>query len=240
MNTHLLKCPQDNKTIDIICRALDYAELLNPIWNDESIDKVCKDAAYYHFNSVVCHPYNYKRVVDNLKGTGVKALLGFGDNATNDMKTKMITAKEAMEYGIGEIDMVLNCSLFKQGGEKRALYAAQLKEFCALAKPYGVGVKLILQVGWLTNQEKKEAVDMAIEAGCEFIKIATGIPGSGKCTIHDILLLSQHINGRCKLKASAAIEYLEDCMAFMEAGADRVAGRISMVNQMKEIGYIPE
>lgn len=238
MNTKLLKCPKDNAIIDHICRNLDYAQLLIPIWSEEEIKKTCRDAAYYHFNSVVCHPYNYHQVVDQLKGTGVKALLGFGDNATNAMSAKMITAKEALEYGVGEIDTVLGISLFK--GKKYDLIEKELAAMVDLAKGYGVGVKLILQVGWLTDEEKKKAVEIGIAAGVEFIKIATGIPGSGKCNMHDILLLNDTIAGRCKLKASAGIEYLEDCMAYMEAGASRVASRETIVYQMRELGYIPQ
>jgi deoxyribose-phosphate aldolase len=238
METRLLKCPEDNAIIDKICRALDYAELLGGVWTREIIDEACNDAIKYHFNSVVCHPYNYKYVVDNLRGTGVKALLGFGDNATNTYLAKIDTAVEAMEYGIGEIDMVLSAPLLKLG--ERELIKSQLKAVCDAAKKYDVGVKLILQVGFLTDAEKREAVEIAYEAGCEFIKIATGIPGSGKCNMHDILLLKDAIKGRMKLKASAGIEYLEDCMAFMEAGADRVASRKSIVRQMEEMGYQPD
>ena len=80
---------------------------------------------------------------------------------------------------------------------------------------------------------------MAIECGAQFLKLTTGAPGTGVANMHDILLLRKAVGNRIKIKASGQILWLEDAMAFMEAGVDRTAGRDTMVQQLKQINYIP-
>lgn len=234
MQTKLLSYPEDKDIINYICRNMDFSILRSFLWSEEGVKESCEQAAYYHFNSVVAYPNNYKIVYDALKGSGVKTLLGFGDYARMSMEGKLVTAREAFAYGVQETDLVLNVPYFK---DKKYNYVLdELTQMVNLAKFYGVTTKLVLEVGFLTEMEKKLAVDLAVDAGIDYIKVATGREGSGKCNMHDILWLKECINGRCKLKASGAIDFLEDAWAYMEAGADRTAGREGIIHQLKYLG----
>jgi len=238
MEVRLLKCPEDNEIIKKICNNLDYAELRTPVFNDALVAQVCRDARTYQFNAVVAHPYTMEAVVRGLEGSPVKTLMGFGFDGWGDTQSRLVSAKKGLDAGIGEIDMVLHVPFLKM--KKYDIIKADFEKMVNLAAPYKVGVKMLLEVGFLNDEEKCIATDIGIEAGCEFIKLTTGQPGSGKGTIHDILLLKKHINGRCKLKASGSIQYLEDAWALMEAGADRTSSRHTIVDQMVAMGYAPE
>jgi len=234
METRLLSYPEDKDLILKICNGMDFSILRTFLWTEESVKKSCEDAAKYHFNSVVAYPNNYKIVVDALKGSGVKTLLGFGDYARADMDGKLVTAKEAFEYGVEETDIILNVPYLKD--KKYAKVREDFEKMVNLAKPYGVTTKVVLEVGFLTDMEKKIAIDIAVDSGIDFIKVATGREGSGKCNFHDILWMKECINGRAKLKASGGIDFLEDAWAYMEAGADRTAGREGIISQLKALG----
>lgn len=238
MEARLLKCPQDNEIIRKLCNNLDYAELRNPVYSEAMIAQTCQDAKTYEFNAIVAHPNTMEAVVRGLEGSPVKTLLGFGDDGWADTQSRLVMAKKGLDTGIGEIDMVLHVPFLKM---KR--YDQIRREFASmvdLAAPYHVGVKMILEIGFLTDDEKITAAELGIEVGCEFIKLTTGQPGSGKGTIHDILLLRKVIGNRCKLKASGSIQYLEDCWALMEAGADRTSSRHTLVDQLVQLGYRPK
>ncbi len=102
-----------------------------------------------------------------------------------------------------------------------------------------VGVKVILEVGYLNDEQKRIAARIAIEAGAEYVKTCTGF-GPGRATLHDVSLLHEEANGAIKVKASGGVASLEDQWAFIQAGASRVAGRSVIIDQLDRIGYVPE
>ena len=82
-------------------------------------------------------------------------------------------------------------------------------------------VKVIIETGLLTDEEKVRAVKLACEAGATFVKTCTGFT-EGKATVHDVQLMASHVTGGVKVKASGGIKTYEDAMALIEAGASRL------------------
>ena len=82
-------------------------------------------------------------------------------------------------------------------------------------------VKVIIETGLLTDEEKVRAVRLACEAGATFVKTCTGFT-EGKATVHDVQLMASHVTGGVKVKASGGIKTYEDAMALIEAGASRL------------------
>ena len=74
-----------------------------------------------------------------------------------------------------------------------------------------------------------------MEAGAEYVKTCTGF-GPGKATLHDVSLMKSVVGDRGKVKASGGVASLEDQWAFLECGAERVAARENIMEQLKQLG----
>lgn len=80
--------------------------------------------------------------------------------------------------GVKEVDMVMSLSKFFS--KDYAYVEAEASQMVKLAQSYGVGVKLIIETGFLSDEQKLTAGKIAVNAGCEFIKTCTGF-GPGQC-----------------------------------------------------------
>ena len=85
----------------------------------------------------------------------------------------------------------------------------------------GKTVKVIIETGLLTDEEKALATRLSCEAGAHFVKTCTGV-SAGVATVEDIKLMRENLHGTVQLKASAGIRTYEDAMALIEAGANRL------------------
>ena len=72
---------------------------------DGDIDRLCAEAAQYHFASVCVSPYYVPRCVRALAGTGVKVctVIGFPLGTTTP-ESKVFEALQAVKSGAAEID----------------------------------------------------------------------------------------------------------------------------------------
>lgn len=182
--------------------------------------------------------HTVERTIARLKNSPVKTLFGFGDAGRFALDGKIPVLKRVMDMGAQEVDMIMNMPRFLEG--EYAMVQDEVATLAEICNQYNVGLKLIIECGLLTDAQKLKAVELGIAGGVEYIKTASGSNGTGTINMHNVLLLKQAIAGRAKLKASSGIQTLEDAMIYMEAGADRTAGRDNMIQQLKEIGYKPE
>ena len=88
--------------------------LLKQQASDEDIIKVCGEAKEYNFASVCVNAYFAALVSKELQGTNVKTciVVGFPLGATTK-EVKAFEAKQAIENGADEIDMVINVGAVK-------------------------------------------------------------------------------------------------------------------------------
>ena len=83
------------------------------------IDRLCTEAAQYHFASVCVNPWYVPRCVKHLQGTGVKVctVVGFPLGATTT-ESKVFETLQAVRSGAEEIDMVMNVCAMKSGNTR--------------------------------------------------------------------------------------------------------------------------
>lgn len=129
---------------------------------------------------------------------------------------KVHEAVTAVREGAKELDMVMNLSAFKSG---KFDYVEE--EIKAVVRETGVVVKVILETCYLSDEEKRRAVEICVEAGAHFVKTSTGF-GPGGATLEDLRLLKEAGGGRVKVKAAGGIRDLKTALAMIEAGADRI------------------
>lgn len=191
---------------------------LKPMATRADIEKLCADARKWDFASVCVNPCNIALAKELLAGSGVMVctVIGFplGQNTT---AVKVAEAEDAYALGCEEFDMVINVGKLKDGDSD---YVRQ--EIAAVVKAAkGKTVKVIIETGLLTDDEKALATRLSCEAGAHFVKTCTGV-SAGAATVEDIKLMKANLSGDVKLKASAGIRTYEDAIALIEAGADRL------------------
>ncbi|MGZ8366353.1 MAG: deoxyribose-phosphate aldolase, partial [Nitrospira sp.] len=138
-------------------------------------------------------------------------------------QTKVAEAVDAVAHGAQVLDMVLNVSRLKSGDHDyvRTDIAEVVK-----ATP-NVEHKVILETCYLTQQEKRTACELVIEAGADYVKTSTGFAAAG-ATVEDVRLLKETVAGRVKVKASGGIRDWKTTLAMLEAGADRIGTSASL------------
>ncbi len=191
---------------------------LKPAATAADIEKLCAEAREWAFASVCVNPCNVALAHRLLSGSGVMTctVIGFplGQNTT---AVKVAETEQAYADGCDEFDMVINIGALKDG---RCDYVRD--EIAAVVKAaQGKTVKVIIETGLLTDEEKAIATRLSCEAGAHFVKTCTGV-SVGAATVADIRLMKANITTGVKLKASAGIRCYEDAMALVEAGADRL------------------
>jgi deoxyribose-phosphate aldolase len=96
------------------------------------------------------------------------------------------------------------------------------KEIAAVVKAAdSVLVKVILETGYLSQEEKLSVCHLAADNGAAFVKTSTGFSGSG-ATVADVRLMHSAVGERLGVKAAGGIRTLRDALAMAEAGATRL------------------
>ena len=191
---------------------------LKPFATKEDIEKLCADARKFEFASVCVNPCDVALAKELLADSSVMicTVIGFplGRNTTD---IKVTETEVAYAQGCDEFDMVINVGKLKDGCKD---YVRD--EISAVVKAAkGKTVKVIIETGLLTDEEKALATRLSCEAGAHFVKTCTGF-SAGIATVEDIKLMKANITGDVKLKASAGIKTYEDAKALIEAGANRI------------------
>ena len=191
---------------------------LKPFATRADIEKLCADAKAWDFASVCVNPCNVKFAKELLAGTDVEicTVIGFplGQNTT---AIKVAETEAAYADGCEEFDMVINVGRLKDGEND---YVRD--EIAAIVKAAkGKTVKVIIETGLLTDEEKATATRLSCEAGAHYVKTCSGV-SQGVATVADITLMKANLSGDVKLKASSGIRTYEDAKALIDAGAERL------------------
>ncbi|ATW28391.1 deoxyribose-phosphate aldolase [Candidatus Formimonas warabiya] len=206
-------------TYEEIAGMIDHA-LLKPFATDQEIVEGCKMAHDYGVAAVCVRPSDVALAKEILKDSKVlvTTVIGF-PHGTTTTRTKVNEAKEAMENGAVELDVVLHIGKLKSGAYH---YVKQdLKEVIDLAHEGHVPVKVIFENCYLTAEEKIAACTICTELGADFAKTSTGF-GTGGAEIADVKLMREHLDPKIQVKAAGGVRTLEQAIALKEAGCTRL------------------
>lgn len=207
-------------TREELAKLIDHT-LLKPGATKRDIVNLCEEARKYGFASVCVNPVYVSLAEEALKRTDVKVctVVGFPLGA-NTPEAKAFEAKNAIENGAEEVDMVINIGALKSGD-----YELVMRDIKGVVEATKVSkkimVKVILETGYLTDEEKVIACKLAMEAGADFVKTSTGF-GVGGATIHDVRLMKDTVGRNLEVKASGGIRTFDDAIAMINAGANRI------------------
>jgi deoxyribose-phosphate aldolase len=207
--------PQDTN----LAKMIDHT-LLKPDATPEQIAQLCFEARKYEFASVCVNPTWVKLCAQLLEGSPVKVctVIGFPLGATAS-EVKAFEARNAIDQGASEIDMVINIGALK--ARELEFVAKDIRGVVNAAHSRGMIVKVILETVLLTDEEKTIACLLSKEAGADFVKTSTGFAGGG-ATVHDVALMRRAVGPEIGVKASGGVRTYEDAESMIKAGATRI------------------
>ncbi len=202
-----------------LAKYIDHT-ILAPEATQSQVDQIIKEAKEYDFASVVVNPYWVSYVADKLKGTDVNTVtvIGFPLGA-NTTATKVFEAKDALQNGATELDMVINIGELKAGHDDAVLN--DIKAVVEAGHAENRHVKVIIETSLLTDEEKVRACELSEKAGADFVKTSTGFSTAG-AKVADVKLMKQTVGDRLGVKASGGIHTKSEAEAMIEAGATRL------------------
>lgn len=200
------------------------------------ITKLCDEAKEYHFASVCVNPTWVNYCAEYLKDTDVKVctVIGFPLGA-NTPEVKAFEAKNAIEHGADEVDMVINIGALKDGNHE--LVYNDIKAVVDASGDHCV--KVIIETCLLTDEEKVAVCELAKKAKATFVKTSTGF-STGGATPQDVALMKKTVGDELEVKASGGVRNYNDMMAVIQAGATRIgtsAGVKLMNNEESQEEY---
>ncbi|MEJ5172289.1 MAG: deoxyribose-phosphate aldolase, partial [Hydrogenothermaceae bacterium] len=152
-----------------ITKYIDHS-ILKPDLTYRDIEDQCKLATEYKFASVCINPAFVKFAFEIVKNSPVKvcSVVGF-PLGLNKIEIKVEEAFKSIEDGATELDIVWNITAFRS--KDYDYIKRELKEITSQTE--GVVRKVIIETGFLTDEEKILAVKMLIDYGVEFVKTST-------------------------------------------------------------------
>ena len=167
--------------------------LLKPEATPDQISILCREALMFDFCAVCVNPHNVATAAAMLASSAIKiaTVIGFPLGATTTA-VKAFETREAIKDGADELDMVINIGALKAGLTEKVFEDISTVVLAA----DGHLVKVILETALLSQDEKRVACQLAMEAGAHFVKTSTGF-GPGGATLEDVALLRQLVGSQC-------------------------------------------
>ncbi|NLU51142.1 MAG: deoxyribose-phosphate aldolase [Syntrophomonadaceae bacterium] len=205
--------------------------LLRPEATAQEVRRLCEEAAEYRFAAVCINPARLGLARDILDGTGVKlcTVVGFPLGAEL-AAVKVEQARQALQAGAQELDMVMNLGLFKDGDHRGV--REEIWKVAQLVHDRGGILKVIIETSLQSPDEIRTATLLVASGGADFVKTSTGFGARG-VSAGDILAIKAVAPERLKIKASGGIRKLAQLLKLVELGADRI-GTSSAGDIMRE------
>ncbi len=200
-----------------LARYIDHT-VLKPEVTAADIARLCAEAREHSFASVCVNGSRVMQAAHLLEGTEVKvaAVVGFPLGAM-DADAKRYETENVIDLGAQEIDLVLNIGRLKDGDDKYVF--RELRDVVEAAQ--GAPVKVILECCLLTEDEKRRAIALTVEAEAKFVKTSTGF-SSGGATVADVKLMRELVGPKFGVKAAGGIRDTATALAMIAAGANRL------------------
>jgi deoxyribose-phosphate aldolase len=213
-----MSLPSQTITYEQLAKTIDHS-LLRPELTREEVAAGCELARRYNVASVCVKPCHVPLAVELLRGSHVKVgtVIGFphGSSATS---VKVAEARQALDDGAVELDMVLNIGELRSGNA--AYVEADIHAVCETAHARGAKVKVIFENAYLDEAQKLLACRLSEAAGADWVKTSTGFAPSG-ATLEDLRLMRANVSYHVQVKAAGGVRTLDALLAVIDAGCTR-------------------
>lgn len=136
-----------------------------------------------------------------------------GGHATS---IKVAEARRLVQDGADELDMMINVGRLKSGDVAYVQDEVGAVVEVVAPKP----LKVILEIAYLTDDEIKQACEIAVIVGAAFVKTGTGWTQGG-ASVERVRLITGFVKGAVGVKASGGIRSLDTIAAMVGLGVTR-------------------
>jgi len=183
----------------------------------DRIETVLAECLEYGFDGAMVQPCWVPLAADRLAGSDVSVCTALGYPLGGDRTLAKVTGiRDAVAAGADEIDVMANVGYLKSGDD-----AAFRRELGALVDAAGdATIKLMLELGGLTESEAEREIEYAVDAGFDYLKNSSGFGVGGEATVERVRFVADRVDDATGVKASGGIKTAEGARALLDAGAD--------------------
>jgi deoxyribose-phosphate aldolase len=214
---------------ETLAKMIDHTEL-SADSGEKKIANLCSEARSFGFYTVCINGAYTRYAKEKLAGSDVLVctVVGFPLGAGTST-AKAFEAREAMQNGAEEIDMVVNVGALRD--KKFDLVREDIRAVVEASHP--ALVKVILETCFLTDEEIVSCCELAVAAGATFVKTSTGFGTFGALPAH-VRLMRQTVGPDIGVKASGGIRNLKDAWRLIQAGASRlgVSASVAIIKEL--------
>lgn len=203
-------------TPEQIAAALDLA-CLKPTATADDIERTCALANKHKIVSVCVAPV-YVPLAASLHHN-VGAVVGF-PHGNETAAAKFYQAVDCIHKGAKELDVVVNYGRFLDGD--RQMIVRELLELCKVAHDNDVKVKAILETCYYTPAQIRDACDLCVFAGVDWVKTSTGFGQCGATSSALITMLDAVEDTSVQVKASGGIKNRAIAEHYLDLGCTRL------------------
>ena len=184
------------------------------------LEELVAYAKEYRFINVHVLPNWVKELAErtrDIEGVYVGSPVGFPSGG-HKLEVKLLEAKNLIEDGVEEMDIVMNVGRFRNKEYDYVLN--ELKEIIDFAA-HRVMTKVIIEINCLDDYEMCKACELVMGSGADFVKTGTGwVPGTAN--IDRIRKMKEVCGKDIKIKAAGGIRTKEDFTVLYEMGVERM------------------
>ena len=201
-----------------MAKMIDHS-LLNPTLKAQELEEGCRLALRYDVASVCILPYYLRRCADLLRGSDVKASTTIGfPHGGHTTAIKIAEARQALEDGGQELDMVVNISAVLSGSWNYV--RDEIAAVIEVTHAAGQKSKVIFENCYLNTDQKIRLCEICGELNADWVKTSTGY-GTGGATDEDLILMRKHAPPHVQVKAAGGIRDLDALLRVRALGATR-------------------
>jgi len=200
----------------------------------EDLEEMVSLAKRYKFIAVFgmpCYMENIKEMLLDEKDIRIGGVVGFPSGADSTF-IKRVQAKWCVEKGANEIDMVINIGWLLSGWYKKVI-----EDIKSVKDAIGdMSLKVILEVGYLNDDQIKKGSESIVLAGAQYVKTGTG--WASPTTLRHIDIIKSTVGNRIKIKAAGGVKNLDTLYKMYEHGVTRFGLGTKSVNTIIEQYFV--
>ncbi|MEZ4924663.1 MAG: deoxyribose-phosphate aldolase [Saprospiraceae bacterium] len=192
------------------------------------VQRICEEAVQFGFAAVCippCFVKEARRILGEDNPVRLATVVGFPMGYAA-LSAKSEEIKRALEEGANDIDAVINIAYVKSA--QWNLVRRDIEGIALATSSRSGFLKLILEAGFLSQEELQSVCEIAIKAGVPCVKTGTGFQGFN-ATEAMVKALREQVGPSVKIKAAGGIRDAQTAQKLIDAGAD-LLGSSSSVN----------
>ncbi len=199
-----------------IASTIQHTEV-SPTADRDRVLELCEECLEYGFDGAMVLPCWVPLVRDRLAETDIAVCSAAGFPMGGQGRiAKAAAVRDAVAAGADQVDVMPNIGYLKSG-----LDDALAAEMELIVEASGDAVcKAMLELGALEEREAERLLDLAVEAGFDYVKTSSGWGEGGEATVERVRFLRERAPAAVGVKASGGVRTASGADALLAAGAD--------------------